>query len=77
MIAAFSLSATSGGSRDFLALETRAAGKLKEAGFEPEYVSIRRAEDLGEPQQDSVDLVVLASAWLGKARLIDNLVLKI
>jgi pantoate--beta-alanine ligase len=67
----------SGGSRDFLALETRAAGKLKEAGFEPEYVSIRRAEDLGEPQPDSMDLVVLASAWLGKARLIDNLVLKI
>ncbi|MFW6191476.1 MAG: pantoate--beta-alanine ligase [Thiohalospira sp.] len=46
--------------------------QLTEAGFEPEYFTIRRAADLDEPGADDRDLVALAAARLGEARLIDN-----
>ena len=65
------------GSRDFAELEKQAINELAKSGFEPEYVSIRRAEDMGEPDQGSRELVILASAWLGEARLIDNLVIEL
>lgn len=44
------------------------------AGLRCEYVSVRRATDLGDPIAADRDLVVLAAARLGGARLIDNLV---
>lgn len=47
---------------------------LKESGMKPEYLAIRRAEDLAEPDATDRKLVILAAAWLGKTRLIDNLV---
>lgn len=59
------------GERDFDAMERAAASSLGEAGFEPEYVAIRRA-DLGVPRTGDRALRVLAAAWLGRARLIDN-----
>ena len=65
------------GNRDFAELEKQAMNELAKSGFEPEYVSIRRAEDMGEPDQGSRELVILASAWLGEARLIDNLVIEL
>jgi len=65
------------GDRHFEELETQAMNELGNSGFEPEYVSIRRAGDLGEPNQGSGELVILASAWLGDARLIDNLVIEL
>lgn len=40
-------------------------------------MSIRRAENLAEPDRDSDHLVVLAAARLGKARLIDNLLVEV
>lgn len=55
------------------ALEQRAMEALVVAGFRPEYVSIRRALDLAPPQAGDRHLRVLAAAWLGRARLIDNL----
>jgi pantoate--beta-alanine ligase len=61
------------GSRDYADLENSAMQKLEAAGFKPEYFSVRRAEDLQLPSIDDHDLVVLAAAWLGKARLIDNI----
>ena len=60
------------GCTDYAGLERNADACLTQAGFRPEYISIRRSVDLGEPGNDR-NLVVLASAWLGKARLIDNL----
>lgn len=64
------------GSGDFDDLERAAVRKLREHGFEPDYVSIL-ASDLGAPEQrETGDLVVLASAWLGAARLIDNVLLR-
>lgn len=65
------------GQRIFEDLETQAFEKLKSLGFMPEYVSIRRAENLDAPNRDCDELVVLVSAWLGKAHLIDNLVVHI
>jgi pantoate--beta-alanine ligase len=52
-----------------------AAGRevLSRAGLVPDYFSVRRSEDLAEPQVADRELVVLAAAHLGQARLIDNL----
>jgi pantoate--beta-alanine ligase len=47
--------------------------ELKKKGFEPDYLSVRRQSDLNEPQVGDAKLVVLAAAWLGTTRLIDNL----
>ena len=53
--------------------EQRAVQELQQAGLRPDYVSVRRAADLSQPEPTDSDLVILAAAWLGKARLIDNL----
>jgi len=54
-------------------VETEAAAALAVAGLRPDYVSVRRAVDLGDPTAADRELVVLAAAYLGRARLIDNL----
>lgn len=61
------------GESAFAEMENEAMTSLREAGFEPDYVSIRCAEDLGSPETSERRLIVLAAAWLGRARLIDNL----
>jgi pantoate--beta-alanine ligase len=65
--------AVEGGASDYPGIEGMAMATLTRAGFRPEYVSIRRASDLGEPAPGDTILRVLAAAWLGSARLIDNL----
>ena len=56
------------------ALEQAAKARLERAGFVPDYVAIRRAEDLAEPGADEREgLVALVAARLGTTRLIDNL----
>ncbi|HUD97360.1 MAG TPA: pantoate--beta-alanine ligase [Woeseiaceae bacterium] len=65
------------GKRNFHELEIHAMSALSEAGFLPEYVSIRRAGNLQLPDRDTDELVVLAAARLGKARLIDNVLVEI
>jgi pantoate--beta-alanine ligase len=49
---------------------------LREAGFRPDYLLIRRAADLGEPRAGDRDLIMLGAAWLDDVRLIDNLRLR-
>lgn len=61
------------GERHFRRLEREAGETLAEAGFTPDYVSIRRLTDLGEANTDDRELVVVAAVRLGVARLIDNL----
>jgi pantoate--beta-alanine ligase len=63
------------GATDYAALEAAARERLAAAGFRPDYVEVRRADDLGKPEvrNRSEELVVLAAAWLGRARLLDNL----
>lgn len=46
---------------------------LEEAGFNVDYVAIRKAANLGMPAPGEGDLRVLAAARLGQTRLIDNL----
>lgn len=60
----------------FASLESQAMKSLQEAGFRPEYVSIRDAADLGEATPVADEFVVLAAAWLGQARLIDNVLVR-
>lgn len=54
-------------------IEARGMQALSEAGLEPEYFSIRRSADLGEPGEEDRELTILTAAWLGPARLIDNI----
>jgi len=65
------------GSRDFGSLEQQAMDALREAGFEPDYVSIREQDSLRAPGPGSDRLVVLAAATLGRTRLIDNIRLSV
>jgi len=65
------------GKRNYNELEEHAVTELGKLGFEPEYVSIRRAVNLDLPDRDNDDLVILAAARLGQARLIDNIVVHI
>ncbi len=65
------------GKRNFSDMEDAAKARLTGSGFVPEYVAIRRAQNLDEPDRDCDELVVLAAANLGKARLIDNIVVTV
>ena len=65
------------GRRNFGDLEGEAADRLSQAGFEVDYCAIRRAQNLEMPDRDCDELVVLAAAFLGDARLIDNIVVTI
>lgn len=65
------------GNRDFDELEAKGVKELESAGFKIDYLAIRRAEDLAGPNRDCDELVVLAAVHLGKARLIDNVVVSI
>jgi len=66
-----------GGERNFPALEVQAMRTLQSAGWQPDYISVRRQADLNMPTEGQIDsaepLVVLAAARLGTTRLIDNL----
>ena len=61
------------GQRDFDALEKVAVADLTAHGWRPDYVALRNRVGLAPPGPDDRELVVLAAAWLGKTRLIDNL----
>lgn len=61
------------GERDVDALCARAAENLTQAGWKPDYVAVRRPEDLGPATPDDAARVVLGAARLGQTRLIDNL----
>ena len=60
------------GERDLAVIEARAMATLRQRGWVPDYVSLRRRADLQKPAAGD-PLVVLAAAKLGKTRLIDNL----
>ncbi len=61
------------GRRDYAALEADAIRMIAEGGLKPDYLGIRRTADLAEPGEDDTSLVILGAAYLGLARLIDNL----
>jgi pantoate--beta-alanine ligase len=61
------------GERDFGALCSFAIKDLTDAGWKVDYVAVRHQSGLALPGPADRDLVVLAAAWLGRTRLIDNL----
>lgn len=60
------------GNYDYGTLEKSAKEQLEVIGFIPDYFHICRQQDLQKPEHQDKNLVILAAAWLGKARLIDN-----
>jgi pantoate--beta-alanine ligase len=65
------------GHLDVFELERNAMAKLADRGWKPDYISIRKRNDLQPPSAGDLangeQLVVLAAAKLGTTRLIDNL----
>ena len=60
------------GGEDHHEVEREAVDRLQREGLRVDYVAVRRALDLGEPERGDRDLRVLAAAWCGQTRLIDN-----
>jgi pantoate--beta-alanine ligase len=64
-------------SADILKIEIDACAKLSARGWTPDYISVRKRNDLLSANDADLSsnepLVVLAAAKLGKTRLIDNL----
>ena len=54
------------GDDDYAGLQVQATRELEENGFGPDYVAIRKSDDLGEPEPGEARLVVLAAAYLGE-----------
>jgi len=61
------------GSNEFAVLQVKASEALEEAGFRRDYVHIVNRNTLQPATSDDHQLVILAAAYLGHARLIDNL----
>lgn len=62
---------------DVRKLEDQALTLLRKAGFRPEYVEICQAQTLRPAAKGDRRLVILAAAWLGEIRLIDNILLEL
>lgn len=62
------------GEKDYPRLEAEAGKTLQSLGFRPDYYAIRQAGSLGMPGPGETPLVILAAAYLGTTRLIDNLI---
>lgn len=62
-----------GGRRDFAALIKEGTEKLNSFGFKTDAIDIVNADTLEAPDTSAKKLVILAEAYLGKPRLIDNI----
>lgn len=60
------------GRRDFRKLINEHSLTLYNSGFKTDYIEIRSADTLLQPGHEDTELVILAAAFLGKTRLIDN-----
>lgn len=58
---------------DFIGLAKKAASYIDNAGLKTDYIHICQAQTLQPASEDDTELVILAAAHCGKARLIDNL----
>ena len=61
------------GESNFQRIELEAMTQLAQNGWTPQYIAVRRRADLQAPAPEERELVVLAAAYLGKTRLIDNI----
>jgi pantoate--beta-alanine ligase len=73
-LAAAARAGNANGQLDVMALETAAMEALRARGWVPDYITLRRQNDLSPVTGPCAEpLVVLGAAKLGKTRLIDNL----
>ncbi len=61
------------GERNFQRIELEAMALLSQKAWVPQYISVRRRADLQAPGPEDRELVVLAAAYLGRTRLVDNI----
>jgi pantoate--beta-alanine ligase len=65
--------AVGSGDKNFSRLVEAGKRQLEAAGMRPDYLEVREATSLRPADEQDSDLVILAAAFLGKTRLIDNL----
>lgn len=70
-------SAIEQGRRDFSQLVSQTKRQLADTGFKVDYIEIRSVDTLLNPGHEETELVILAAAFLGKTRLIDNIQLNL
>ncbi|WP_158772330.1 pantoate--beta-alanine ligase [Paraglaciecola sp. L1A13] len=61
------------GRRDFSRITSECCEMLAQAGFSIDYIEIRSADTLLQPGHEETKVVILAAAFLGRTRLIDNI----
>jgi pantoate--beta-alanine ligase len=61
------------GNKDFATLENEAKSALEDAGLKPDYFSIAQRDTLKAATLEDTRFVILAAAFLGSVRLIDNI----
>ena len=61
------------GEKAFEALQQQAMADLERAGLKPDYITVCAAKTLMPATEEDNDLVILAAAYLGDIRLIDNI----
>lgn len=61
------------GRRDFSLMIEQVKQQLSAAGFKNDYIEVRSVSTLLSPGHEDKQLVILAAAYLGRTRLIDNL----
>lgn len=65
------------GGNDFASIRHKAIKTLSENGFKLDYFNIASVKTLLPAKEDEVDIVILAAAFMGKTRLIDNIRVKL
>lgn len=68
--------AIAGGERDYSALVERGLNRLRQAGLRPDYLELRNAVDLQPADQYSREVAILVAAFLGRTRLLDNILVE-
>ncbi|XOZ33214.1 pantoate--beta-alanine ligase [Halomonadaceae bacterium KBTZ08] len=61
------------GRRDYSTLSDEAVRALDSEGFHPDYFNIVNSDTLEPADRRDTRITILAAAWLGQARLIDNI----
>ncbi|MCW8885098.1 MAG: pantoate--beta-alanine ligase [Motiliproteus sp.] len=65
------------GNRNYSGIQDSANQRLQDAGFKPDYFTVCEQKDLTPASDKDNKIVILAAAYMGPARLIDNLAFKI
>ncbi|WP_425314339.1 pantoate--beta-alanine ligase [Psychrosphaera aestuarii] len=65
------------GARNISEIQTFAIEMIELAGLKPDYLEIRDAASFAPVNDKTTEAVILVAAFIGKARLIDNLVVKL